>query len=174
MHEHSNICPKLLLTPVVLFVFLGGHTLSSLHPSPPLLFHFWHIHSFSHSLASHSLNMPKPLQHLPINSSTQFFRHTHSFSHYLIPHPIHPHIPTHTSQTLQYDSISRVAINLMLKLRVWTYTARAETNLDGLTYHVDDSLVGEDSKYFAVGLAFLMPSHHLPDGNNYYPFNIFA
>ena len=39
---------------------------------------------------------------------------------------------------------------------------------------VDDSLVGEDSKYFAVGLAFLMPSHHLPDGNNYYPFNIFA
>ena len=39
---------------------------------------------------------------------------------------------------------------------------------------MDDSLFAEDSKYFAVGLAFVMPSHHLPDGNNYYPFNIFA
>merc|ERR1712074_154326 len=51
-------------------------------PSPPFSFYFRHIHSFSHSITSHSLNVPKPLQHLSIHSSTQFFRHTHSFSHF--------------------------------------------------------------------------------------------
>merc|ERR1712074_39750 len=50
--------------------------------SPPFSFDFRHIPSFSHSLTSHSLNVPKPLQHLSIHSSTQFFRHTHSFSHF--------------------------------------------------------------------------------------------
>ena len=77
---------------------------------------------------------------------------------------------------------SRLAINLMLKLRVSTHIARVETNLDGLTVglfsgyslNMDDSLVAEDSKYFAVGLAFVVSGHHLPDVNNYYPYNIFA
>merc|ERR1712074_120054 len=55
-------------------------------PSPPFSFYFRHIHSFSHSLTSRSLNVPKPLQHLSIHSSS-YYCIPPSPSYYCIPPP---------------------------------------------------------------------------------------